>query len=57
MSSLLLSPASVANSASIAHQGIATHTGPRPFVTSRVDHCNGLLFGSHSYLLDRLQSV
>ena len=27
------------------------------FVTSRVDHCNGLLFGSHSYLLDRLQSV
>ena len=22
------------------------------FVTSRVDHCNGLLFGSHSYLLD-----
>ena len=29
MSSLLLSPASVANSASIAHQGIATHTSPR----------------------------
>ena len=27
------------------------------FVTSRVDHCNGLLFWSHSYLLDRLQSV
>ena len=27
------------------------------FVTSRVDLCNGLLFGSHSYLLDRLQSV
>ena len=27
------------------------------FVTSRVDHCNGLLFGSHSYLLGRLQSV
>ena len=27
------------------------------FVTSRVDHCNGLLFGSHSYLLDRLQSM
>ena len=27
------------------------------FGTSRVDHCNGLLFGSHSYLLDRLQSV
>ena len=27
------------------------------FATSRVDHCNGLLFGSHSYLLDRLQSV
>ena len=27
------------------------------FVTSRADHCNGLLFGSHSYLLDRLQSV
>ena len=27
------------------------------FITSRVDHCNGLLFGSHSYLLDRLQSV
>ena len=27
------------------------------FVTSRVDHSNGLLFGSHSYLLDRLQSV
>ena len=26
-------------------------------VTSRVNHCNGLLFGSHSYLLDRLQSV
>ena len=29
MSSLLLSPASVTNSASIAHQGIATHTSPR----------------------------
>ena len=27
------------------------------FVMSRVDHCNGLLFDSHSYLLDRLQSV
>ena len=27
------------------------------FVTSRVDHCNGLLFGSHSYLLDMFQSV
>ena len=27
------------------------------FVTSRVDHCNGLLFGSYCYLLDRLQSV
>ena len=27
------------------------------FVTSRADHYNGLLFGSHSYLLDRLQSV
>ena len=26
------------------------------FVTSRVDHCNSLLFGSHSYLLERLQS-
>ena len=25
------------------------------FVTSRIDHCNGLLFGSYSYLLDRLQ--
>ena len=37
MSSLLLSPASVANSASIDHQEI--------------------LFGSHSYILDRLQSV
>ena len=27
------------------------------FVTSRVDHCNGFLHGSYSYLLDRLQSV
>ena len=27
------------------------------FVTSLVDHCNGLLYGSNSYLLDRLQSV
>ena len=27
------------------------------FVTSRVDHCNGLLCGSHSYLLERLQSL
>ena len=27
------------------------------FVTSRVDHCNGLLYGSYSYLFDRLQSV
>ena len=27
------------------------------FVTSRVDHCNGILFGAHSYLLDRIQSV
>jgi hypothetical protein len=27
------------------------------FVTSRVDHCNSLLYGSYSYLLDRLQSV
>ena len=24
------------------------------FVTSQIDHCNGLLLGSHSYLLDRL---
>ena len=31
--------------------------GIHAFVTSRVDHCNGLLFGSHSYLLDMLQSV
>ena len=29
----------------------------RTLVTSRVDHCNGLLYGSYSYLLDRLQSV
>ena len=27
------------------------------FVTSRVNHVNGLLFAFHSYLLDRLQSV
>ena len=27
------------------------------FVTSRVDHCNGVLYGSNGYLLDRLQSV
>ena len=27
------------------------------FVTSRVDHCNGLLYRSYSYFLDRLQSV
>ena len=27
------------------------------FVTSRVDHCNGLLYGSYSYFLDRLQSM
>ena len=46
--------ASVANSASIAHQGIATHNSPRLRYES-VDHCNGLLFGFHSYLLDRLQ--
>ena len=58
MSSLLLSPASVANSASIAHQGIATHISPRlRYKSGRPRVCNGLLFGSHSYLLDRLQSV
>ena len=27
------------------------------FITSRVEHCNGVLFGSNGYLLDRLQSV
>ena len=27
------------------------------FVTSRVNHCNGVLYGSSGYLLDRLQSV
>ena len=27
------------------------------FITSRVDHCNGVLYGSNGYLLDRLQSV
>ena len=26
------------------------------FITSRVDHCNGVLYGSNGYLLDRLQS-
>ena len=27
------------------------------FIISRVDHCNGVLYGSNGYLLDRLQSV
>ena len=27
------------------------------FITSRIDHCNGVLYGSNGYLLDRLQSV
>ena len=27
------------------------------FITSRVDHCNGVLYGSNGYLLHRLQSV
>ena len=27
------------------------------FITSRVDHFNGVLYGSNGYLLDRLQSV
>ena len=27
------------------------------FITSRVDHSNGVLYGSNGYLLDRLQSV
>ena len=27
------------------------------FITSRVDHCDGVLYGSSGYLLDRLQSV
>ena len=27
------------------------------FITSRVDYCNGVLYGSNGYLLDRLQSV
>ena len=27
------------------------------FVTSRIDHCNAVLYGSSVYLLDRLQSV
>ena len=27
------------------------------FITSRVDHCNGVLYGSSGYLLDRLQYV
>ena len=57
MSSFLLSPASVANSVcrSLTKESLLTLV--HAFVTSRVDHCNGLLFGSHSYLLDRLQSV
>ena len=29
----------------------------RAFITSRVDHCNGVIYGSNGYLLDRLQSV
>ena len=46
------------NSAWIAHQGITTHVSPCLHCIIRyVDHCNGLLFGSHSYLLNRLQSV
>ena len=27
------------------------------FITSRVDHCNGVLYGSNGYLLNRFQSV
>ena len=27
------------------------------FITSRLDHCNGVLYGLNGYLLDRLQSV
>ena len=27
------------------------------FITSRVDHCNGAIYGSNSYLLDRLPFV
>ena len=27
------------------------------FITSRVDYCNGVLYGSNGYLLNRLQSV
>ena len=27
------------------------------FITSRIDHCNGVLYGSNGYLLDRLQSI
>ena len=27
------------------------------FITSRVDHCNGVLYGLNGYLFDRLQSV
>ena len=33
------------------------HTLVHAFVTRRVDHCNDLIYGSYSYLLDRLQSV
>ena len=52
-SSLLLPPASVRRS--LIKESLLTLV--HAFATSRVDHCNGLLFGSHSYLLDRLQSV
>ena len=44
------------NGSPVVNEG-ALLTLVHAFVTSRVDHYNGVLYGSNGYLLDRLQSV
>ena len=51
MSSLLFPPSSSKHGVSIAFSKECLRTLVHAFVTSRVDHCNGLLYRSYSYLL------
>ena len=56
LSSLRLSSATSENGSPVVNERVLL-TLVHAFITSRVDHCNGVKYGSNGYLLDRLQSV